>query len=213
MQHWRPPNDPPNPMHKKITFAAVLAALAGVLVLGSCASPPPPQTFAEITWSHLPPFLFNVSRVDVVTAYKPTFTAPFVEHLFPTPPEKVVRRWIQDRVRADGPAGWAKVTINDASVKETTLQHSHDLASHFTVEQGEKYEASIDATIEIYGPRGYRDGFANAHAVRTQTVPENATLNERERFWYNLTDGVMQDFNTEMEKNIDLYLKRFLVAR
>ena len=43
-------------------------------------------------------------------------------------------------------------------------------------------------------------------------MPENATLNERERFWYDLTDGVMQDFNAEMEKNIGLYLKRFLVV-
>lgn len=199
-------------MRKKITFARVIAAFIGALALASCASPPPPQTFAEITWSHLPPFMFNVAKVDVVSQYKPAFKDPFVEHLFPTPPEKVVRRWIQDRVRAGGPAGWAKVIINDASVKETELHHPRDFSSHFTVEQGEKYEASIDVTIEIYGPRGFREGFANARSVRTQTVPENATLNERERFWYDLTDGVMQDFNAEMEKNVDLYLKRFLVA-
>ena len=155
MQLWPPQNDPTIPMHKKITFAALLAAVIGALTLGSCASPPPPQTFAEITWSHLPPYMFKVSRVEVVSAYKPAFTAPFVEHLFPTPPEKVVRRWVQDRIHANGPAGWAKVTINDASVKETTLQHSHDFTSHFTVEQGEKYEASVDVTIEIYGPRGF----------------------------------------------------------
>lgn len=198
-------------MHKKITLARIIAAFVGVLAVASCASPPPQQTFAEITWSHLPPYMFNVSKVDVVSAYRPSFKEPFVEHLFPTPPEKVVRRWVQDRIRADGPAGWAKVTINDASVKETELHHPHDFSSHFTVEQGEKYEASIDVTVEIFGPRGYRDGFASAHAVRTQTVPEDATLNERERFWYDLTDGVMQDFNAEMEKNIDQYLRRFLV--
>ncbi|HLF58272.1 MAG TPA: hypothetical protein VI732_01445 [Alphaproteobacteria bacterium] len=202
-------------MHEKATSAKnparILGALLGALALLSCASPPPEQTFAEITWSHLPPFKFNVSRVDVVTAYKPTFQEPFVEHLFPVPPEKVVRRWIADRVMPGGPSGWAKVIINDASVKETELHHPHDLKSHFTVEQGERYEASIDVTIELYTPKGVREGFANARAVHTQTVPENATLNERERFWYDLTDSVMQDFNAEMERNIHAYLERFLV--
>jgi hypothetical protein len=202
-------------MHRNVTrinrLAAVAAALLGALALLSCASPPPKQDFAEITWGHLPPYKFNVSRVDVTSAYKPAFRDPYVEHLFPVPPEKVVRQWIHDRVAAAGPGGWAKVIINDASVKETALHHTHDFQSHFTVEQGERYEASIDVTIEIYTAKGFREGFANARAVHTQTVPENATLNERERFWYDLTDAVMQDFNAEMEKNIDAYLARFLV--
>jgi len=200
-------------MHAKVTTARIAAALLGALALLSCASPPPKQSFAEITWSHLPPFRFNVARVEVVSAYKPTFKEPYVEHLFPVPPEKVVRRWISDRIRPAGPSGWAKVIINDASVKETALHHPHDIKSYFTVEQGERYEATVDVTIEIYTSKGFREGFANAHAVHTQTVPENATLNERERFWYDLTYAAMQDFNAEMAKNIDLYLKKFLVAQ
>lgn len=197
-------------MHSKITAARNLAALIGALALVSCANPPPKQTFADITWSHLPPFKFNVAKVEVASEYKPSFSAPYVEHLFPTPPEKVVRRWIQDRVAAAGHEGFAKVIINDASVKETDLQHPKNFASHFTVEQGERYEVTIDVTLEIHGARGYRDGFTNAHIVHTQTVPENATLNERDRFWYDLTDGAMQDFNTQMEQNIAAYLQRFL---
>ena len=202
-------------MHEKITSALIRGRVPAVLIcalaLLSCANPPPPQTFAEITWTHLAPFRFNVARVDVVSAYKPTFEEPYVEHLFPVPPEKVVRRWIHDRIMPDGPSGWAKVTINDASVKETALHHPHTFQSHFTVEQGERYEATVDVTIEIYTAKGFREGFANARAVHTQTVPEDATLNERERFWYDLTDAVMQDFNAEMDKNIHIYLKRFLV--
>ena len=202
-------------MHEKMTPAWLPArfpgALFGALALMACTSPPPKQTFAEFTWSHVPPFQFNVSRVEVVSAYKPAFGEPFVEHLFPTPPEKVVRRWVSDRIRPSGPGGWAKVTVNDASVKETALQHARDLKGYFTVEQGARYEATVDVTIELYTAKGFREGFANARAVHTQTVPENATLNERERFWYDLTDAAMQDFNAEMERNIHAYLERFLV--
>lgn len=202
-------------MHGKATgagsWARIAAGLLGALALVSCANPPPPQKFAEITWTHLAPYKFNVARVDVTSAYKPAFHDPYVEHLFPVPPEAVVRRWIHDRVIPDGPSGWAKVTINDASVKEVALHHSHDFQSHFTVEQGERYEATVDVTIELYSAKGFREGFANAHVVHTQTVPEDATLNERERFWYDLTDAVMQDFNAEMSKNIDKYLRRFLL--
>lgn len=188
-------------------------ALAGVLALLSCAAPPPKPTFAEITWSHLPPFKFNAAKVEVVSVYKPTFQPPYVEHEFETPPERVIRRWVQDRIVPAGSQGSVKVIINDASVKEIQLEHPKDFSSHFTTEQGQQYDAIVDVTIEIYGPRGFKDGFTNARAERTQTIAEDATLNDRDRLWHDLVEQTMQDFNAQMEANIKTYLPRFLAAQ
>ena len=188
-------------------------ALLGAFALLSCAAPPAKQTFAETTWSHLPPFKFNAAKVDVVSVYKPTFKPPYVEHEFETPPERMIRRWAQDRIVPAGPQGYVKVVINDASVKEIELEHPKDFSSHFTTEQGQQYDAVVDVTIEIYGPRGFKDGFTNARAERTQTIAEDATLNDRDRLWHDLVEGTMQDFNAQMETNINTYLQRFLIAR
>ena len=188
-------------------------AIFGVFVLLSCATPPPKPTFAELTWSHLPPFKFNAAKVDVVSVYKPSFKAPYIEHELETPPERVIRRWAQDRIVPAGPQGYVKVVINDASIKEIELEHTKDFSSHFTTEQGQQYDAVVDATIEIYGLRGFKDGFTNARAERTQTIAEDATINDRDRLWHDLVEATMQEFNAQMETNIKTYLQRFLVAQ
>ena len=198
-------------MNKKRNPIRAAAALIATLGLLSCAAPPPKQQFADITFEHLPPYKFNVARVDVVSDFKPTLEPPYVEQQFPIPPERAIRQWIRDRIQPAGVEGVAKVVINNASVKQVELPQKKDLESKFTTEQTERYDAVADVTINIYGTRGFRDGYTEAHVERTQTVPEDATLNERERIWYNMTDALMKDFNTQMEENIREYLQKFLV--
>jgi hypothetical protein len=44
-------------------------------------------------------------------------------------------------------------------------------------------------------------------------VPEDASLNARERAWFEMTDDLMKLFNAEMERNIPGYLGRWVQAR
>lgn len=200
-------------MNKKRTSIHVGAAILLALSLLSCAVPPPKQRFAEITFAHLPPYMFNVARVEVVSEFEPKLGPPYVEQQFPVPPERAIRQWVRDRIKPAGTEGVIKFVINDASVKEIELAHNKDWEGKFTTEQAELYEAVADATLNVYGTRGFRDGYASAHVERTQSVPEDATLNSRERVWYNMTDALMKDFNTQMEQNIKTYLQKFLVQK
>ncbi|MGB8275491.1 MAG: hypothetical protein WCF16_09525 [Alphaproteobacteria bacterium] len=195
----------------RLSLVRPIAALILLLVAGSCAQPPPRQKFADLTWSHVTPFKLNVARIEVVSEFKPTFKPPHVEHLFPIPPEKAVRQWIEDRLLAAGPSGVAKVIIKDASVTEAELPKVEDLKGYFTTEQGQRYDIVVDVVIEVYGDRGFKQAFATARSERSQTVPEDITLNDRERTWYDLTESAMRDFNAEMEKNIPLFLKSALL--
>jgi hypothetical protein len=181
-----------------------------VFVLGACQSPPPRPTYPELTWTHLPPFRLDVAEVEIVSEYEPTFRPPNVEHLAPVPPEQAARRWAEDRIQAAGERGRAKVIIKEASIVEVPLELEEGLRGYLTTEQAERYDAVVEVEIEIRGPRGYRDGFAKARAERTRTVPEDITLNERERVWFELTEGLMKDFDAEMSKNIRQHLARFL---
>lgn len=192
--------------------AAPLAALAlFVLALAACATPPARPTYPELTWAHLPPFELDVAAVEVVSEYEPPYKEPNVEHLFPVPPGEAARRWADDRIKAAGTEGRAKVIIKRASVTETPLELTEGVRGYFTTEQAQRYDAVVEVTIEVRGPRGYRDGFATAVAERSRTVPEDATLNERERVWFEITDALMKDFNAEMERNVREHLGRFLL--
>ena len=200
-------------MNKKRQRTRLGIALIAAIGLFSCASPPPKQKFADITYAHLPPYMFNVARLDIVSEFKPKLGPPYVEQQFPIPPERAIRQWARDRIKPAGVDGAVRVIIKDASVKEVELVRKKDLEAKFTTEQTERYEAVVDVTIEVDGPARAGEGFASAHVERTQTVPEDATLNERERVWYNMTDALMKDFNTQMEENIRTYLKKFLVSK
>jgi hypothetical protein len=45
-------------------------------------------------------------------------------------------------------------------------------------------------------------GTASAEARRSVTVPEDITLNEREKVWYKLTEDTMNDLNDQLEETI-----------
>ena len=47
--------------------------------------------------------------------------------------------------------------------------------------------------------------------MRTRTVREDASLHDRKRIWFEMTEALMKDFNAEMEKNIRQHLGGYLM--
>jgi hypothetical protein len=46
--------------------------------------------------------------------------------------------------------------------------------------------------------------------VRQRSVLENISLNDRERVWYDLTFEMMRDIDSELDRQINANLTRFL---
>ncbi len=183
-----------------------LVALLVVVAVAACETPPPGQELPELTYGHLGKFRLNVGEVRVVFQYAPPMKPPNVEHLSSTPPEKALRRWAADRLLAEGTTGAARFVIIDAAVTETLLELEEGVSALFTTQQAVRYQAHAEAVLEILDARGYRTGYANARVSRTRTMAEDATLNERDRLWFELTEALLNDFNTEIEKNIRQFL-------
>ena len=185
----------------------------GALLLAACATPPPQNArFAELTYGHLGKLRLEVSTIDVRSAYQPTLSPPSVEHLFPIAPEQVMRRWAADRLAATGAPGRRAVfTIRDARVIETKLARTQGIAGAFTRDQTERYDMTLEATLEIGGERpDLGRGTISAKSIRARTVSEGITVNERERIWYELLEAAMNDLNAELEAQIREKLALFL---
>ena len=191
--------------------AAVLLGLVLTAMLAACETPPPKQRLIELTFAHLPIFSLDVARVEVVSDYASPMKTPNVEHLFPTPPEKGLRRWAADRLKAGGKKGSARFVIHNAAITETALPITKGLKGAFKKEQSERYEAVVEASLEILDARGFRKGFASARLTRSRTVREDATLNQREAVWFAMTEALLNDFDKELEKNIRQYLLGYLL--
>jgi hypothetical protein len=188
---------------------SVLAGLVA-LALAACETPPPVQRLPDLTYGHLERFHLDAAALEVVSEYSSPMKAPNVEHLFPTPPRKALERWAADRLDAAGRGGIARFVIKDASATATPLGIDTGLAGAFKKEQSVRYEARIEALLEIVDERGFRKGFASARVTRTRIMAEDATLNERDKVWFELTEAMMADFNAEMEKNVRQFLGGFL---
>jgi hypothetical protein len=180
------------------------------LALAACAPLPAPQQFPELTYAQLGAIRLDVARVEIVVAYDPPLAPPNVEHTFPTTPATAAERWALDRIRALGDAGWAQFIVREAGVTETAIEVEGGLKGAFTEDQSERYEGVLDVVLEIRSDRGFRDAYVEARAMRTRTVSEDITVNDRQRVFFEMTKGLMADINAQLEDRIRQHLSRYL---
>lgn len=195
-------------------MAAPIRTLALVLALGlsmwltACETPVKSQKLPDLTFTHLAPIKLNVSKINVVLYYQSPLKAPNVEHLFPTLPATAIKQWARDRLRAVGDSGEVQLVIVNASAVEKQLLQKKDFSSTFTRQQTKRYDATVEVRLRITSLLG--QGTTLVHATRFATVREDATINKRERAWFDLTEALVRDFDAVMEENIRQHLGRWL---
>ena len=193
-------------MKKPIVGAIALM----VLLLAACAETPKEQSFAEITFQHLPPIKLDVGEIKYVSEFKASLAPPHVEHELPVKIDQSVQRWTRDRLTSTGnPGAYAVVTLKDASVIAKKLEKKTGLSGFFTNDQSDQYDFHVSAEIKIVTVNGSK-GFAAAEAFQSKTVSEDATLNERDQMFFVKTETLMREFNTQMEQNIYTFLGPYL---
>jgi hypothetical protein len=180
------------------------ALLLSLLALAACAPASTRPTFQEIRFTDRPKLRLDVSAVDVERVFRPTLREPQVEHLFPVPPEVAAESWARDRLEPTNPGSprRARVRILDANVRETALKKTEGLRGAFTTDQAERYDATVEMSVEILGERGFPERTVSAKAQRSQTVKEGLTQNEREQIWYELTRQLMTDLDQQLEREM-----------
>jgi hypothetical protein len=180
---------------------ALGAALGGLsaLVLAACAGTPASPN-PTVTFSHLSPIRFNASEVQFVDNYRPPLAAPNVEHQFQQTPAAAVRDWSRARLAAAGQAGTVRVTVVEGSVKEVQLPTRQGLAGAFYNEENVRYDGVVEVNIEFTPRAGVNvePSQARARAVRTTTMLESATVNQRNQVYVNLLRGLMEDLDQQL---------------
>jgi hypothetical protein len=191
-----------------ISLKTLILVFGLPLFLMACETPLQEQNFSDLTFTHLTPIKLNVSKIDVVVQYNPPLRAPNVEHLFPTLPVAAIKQWAKDRLRAAGASGEAKLIIIKAGAVEKQLLRKEGFAAALTRQQTQRYDATLEVRLEIIGY--LEQGATLAHVTRFTTVSEDATINERERAWFELTEALARDFDSVIEENIRQHLSQWL---
>ena len=181
---------------------STLIALAMSLAAVACAAPDT-KTFPEITFSHLPQLNLAVGDVVTSSAFKTSYDLPRVENEMPAVPEAVLRRWADDRLVATGEgSGIATFTVTDASMTASALETDKTLKDWFTDEQAVRYDIRLAATVSIDDPAASASGNAEASAHHSITVPEGASLNDREQALFDMISKTASDLDRALEANV-----------
>lgn len=187
---------------------SVAAALAVMpLWLAACSTPPPPRPqYPPITFADRPPIRLDVGEIEVEQAYEAPGTPPNVDHLFPVSLAETAQRWPRDRLVAAGAGFRARYVVRDASVIAVPLKRSGGISGLLTQEQTERYDARLAVELLIYNAQNSQVAVARAESVRSRSVPEDVTLIERDRVWYEMAQTLM----TELDKQLDNAIKTSL---
>ena len=178
------------------------ACVVALFTLTACVTAGPQPSYPEITFSHLPHIELKVAEIVYEPRYQPPIAAPNIGHEFPTPPAKAVECWISDRLKAVGTVGQAKIVIRRATGTETKLKVTKGLTGAFITDQAWRYDAHVEVAIEAVDPNRKITAQASAAAQQSRTMPEDASLSEREDIWFALTETVMRKFDTAFEAQI-----------
>jgi hypothetical protein len=179
-------------------FALAVTAV----LLAACQSGPGRPVYPELSYAHLAPIPLNVADVQVERVYASPGSKPNVEQLFPVRPADAAERWARDRLRPSGAEGVAVVRILNASVVEVPLPRTTGLRGAFTTDQSERYDGVLEVQIEVSSRARGQTAMVKSRAQRSRSVPEDVTLNDREKVWFELTEALMNDLNASLERQI-----------
>ncbi|MEA1649837.1 hypothetical protein UAJ10_12525 [Nitrospirillum sp. BR 11164] len=148
------------------------------------------------------PITLNVAEIEVVNDYVSPMKPPNIEYQLQLTPAEVVRLWVQDRLKAAGSSGKARVVIKNASIVEVNLPRTTGVKGWFTTDQSQRYDGRVEVEIQVDMPaKGYA-GSTSVVVTSSQSVSEDVTLNQREKTWSQLVRDMARDMDAQLAKGI-----------
>ncbi len=174
-------------MRASLRRAALPAGFAALLLLSGCGgSDAPPTVFKQPSYDYLTKLRLNVGQVQINDQIPPPGPSDLSAQS-PVQPVDAMRTMAQQRLVAAGNSGTAVFTIDQAAI---------------TGEPGGTLNGTLAAHLDILGPSGGHNGYAEAHVLR-QFVPGATTDNDGLKTQlYNLTNQMMSDMNVELEYQV-----------
>ncbi len=182
---------------------------ASLLFLTACASQKEvaePRKYIEPRFTDEKPIELLVNKVDIESEFSPTFTKPYVEHLFPVSLERAARVWATDRLKAVdyGASRTAKFIIKDASVTEQ-VEKSPDIFQKDRL----KYHASLSVILKVIDQNGSM-AQTSIDAWRELGIPADTSIDQKEKYWFEMIEQLMTDFDAKIEQDAQQYLNMYI---
>ena len=185
-------------------FVARAFIAVSLLAVAACADTPPPAPKGDIGFTGTP-IRLDVETTAIDNHYVPSGKAPNIEQLHTVTPSTVAERWLQTRVVPIGTEGQAILNVYDARVVEEKLKTKGGLTGFFGDQVDTKITGTLRAELTVMQPKktgGVAVYKAGVTAKSEQTLLQSATLNERDKAYFDLTKKLSQEFDRLMSAEI-----------
>lgn len=197
-------------MVRQVRILGVTALLVAIAIIAACSSTVKRDPIPSLSYGHLPPLQVSVARIELVEQYQSPLKEPNVEHSFPTPPAVAFKRWVGDRLRAEGQVGTLRVTIRDASAVRVPLPRTEGIEAIFTTDQVERVDATVNVLLEVVDESGGTEAHIEVRAQRSRSLPEGLSLNERDKLYQEISESLVNDLNATIEQSMRQNLGKYL---
>ncbi|MBR6408618.1 MAG: hypothetical protein IKS23_00040 [Alphaproteobacteria bacterium] len=186
-----------------------LLAFCLIFFIGACASQKEtaePRRYAEPRFNQDAPISLLVGKIDTISEFTPSFTRPNVEHLFPISLERAARIWATDRLEAVdfSTNRTAQFIIKDASVTER-----EEKAQELFRKDMLRYRATLNVVLKVIEANG-STAQTSIEAWRELGIPVDTPIDQKEKYWNEMVQNLMSDFNARMYQNIEQYLNMYV---
>lgn len=164
----------------------IFAPPAIALLLASCSSPPPPQNFAPLDYSYLPPIVLKVSNLNIANNYVPTPSQAVLVGEDPAAPPTVLLAMLNHRIVASGAPGSGTVTIETASIDQV----GGNLTGVMTVD------------VNLTSADGHATGYTEASVTYSETAPDSGDQGDMQAALYDVTKHLMDLMNVQLQYQI-----------
>ena len=164
-----------------------------------------------MTFTHLKKIPLLVRDIKIIELQKKQINTPYITHLFPISPADATKQWAKDRLQIGGRKNTARLIIKTAAAKQIQLQIDKTFVGSFKNQQSDRYETEIFAKLEILSEKKVIKAAVEAKAQHFKTVSEATSLSDRRKIWYNMIEVLMNEFNKEIEKNINNSFQKYLI--
>ncbi len=149
---------------------------------------------------------FKVDRVTLSSHYRSRSTAPVVDNLMETSPDKLTREWMKSRFGSTKPGSPLKlvVFIKESSVTQKPVIRNGILDTEYAV-----YRANIDLEIKVQNGN-QTVGAVFSKAFEERVVENYLSLPEKNKIWNDLIYTALEKADIEMQIGIDRYLNEYV---
>lgn len=188
---------------------SLFTTLVVSMFLAACQTAPAPRLngpqFAG------PAFSFAVGSVDLKKSAELVPMDVQSKYQFPTTIDTGVEKWTASRLRAAGGANRLEVDILHSSVTEEALPVEKGFMGAFKDEQNRRYTARLKLALNLYSPDRYtaRAG-VESEVHRSTTLPESASLAQRQQAFNDLVTGLLQQMDIDLSQRIPQYMQPYM---